>query len=182
MAPKSRVLEPKPPTTLSTAVIIADNAVLTGTHPIRIGAHTVVHPRCRLNSTNGPITIGEFCILSERSVLVPADRHGLVVEDYVVIETNAVVEARVVGEGSMVEIGTRVGKAAVVGKVRFFSLSGEGGMGVEGGLRARHALHKFKLDSILRTNPPYIFIMMASYLTYYKKSTLLLLKAGNTLS
>ena len=121
MAPKSRLSEAaavKPPTTLSSSILIADTAQLTGAHPIRIGHNTVLHPRCRLNSALGPITIGDHCILNERTVLAAPDERGMVLDNYVVVEMNAVVEAARIGEGSVVEIGVRVGKGAVVGKVR----------------------------------------------------------------
>jgi dynactin-6 len=120
MAPKSRLSEAaliKPPTTLSSTILISEGAQLIGTHPIHIGDHTVLHPRCRLNSTLGPITIGDYCILNERILLAAPDEKGLVVEDYVVVEMNAVVEARRIGEGTVVEVGVKVGKAADVGKV-----------------------------------------------------------------
>ncbi|KAF8244174.1 hypothetical protein K440DRAFT_605317 [Wilcoxina mikolae CBS 423.85] len=110
MAPKSRLSEAaliKPPTTLSSTILISEGVQLTGTHPIHIGDHTVLHPRCRLNSTLGPITIGDYCILNERTLLAAADEKGLVVEDYVVVEMNAVVEARRIGEGSVVEVGVK---------------------------------------------------------------------------
>jgi dynactin-6 len=101
MAPKSRLSEAaliKPPTTLSSTILISEGAQLIGTHPIHIGDHTVLHPRCRI-------------------LLAAPDEKGLVVEDYVVVEMNAVVEARRIGEGTVVEVGVKVGKAADVGKV-----------------------------------------------------------------
>jgi dynactin-6 len=121
MAPKSRPQSEavvRPPTILSPTILISDVAQLTGTHPIRVGNHTAIHPRCRLNSTAGPITIGDYCILNERTQIIAPDG-GLVFEDYVVLETNAVVEARRVGEGSVIEVGAKIGKGAEVGKVLF---------------------------------------------------------------
>lgn len=120
MAPKSRLSEsslPKPPTNLSETILISEGAQITGTHPVSIGDNTVVSPRCKINSTLGPVTIGNNCILNERTQLTAPDENGLVVEDYVVVEMNAVVEARRLGEGTAVEVGVRVGKAAEVGKV-----------------------------------------------------------------
>jgi len=68
------------------------------------------------------VTVGNACILSERSAVglqSPSDDQpeGVVIEDYVVIEVGAIVEAKYVGEGSIIEINARVGKGAVIGKV-----------------------------------------------------------------
>lgn len=105
------------------ALVIADNAALTGTHLISVGLHTVIHPRSKLNSTYGPITIGSNCIISERSQIgfqsAPSSSltEGVFLENGVVVETGAVVEARKVGEGSVIEVNARIGKGAIIGKV-----------------------------------------------------------------
>ncbi|KAH8599775.1 trimeric LpxA-like protein [Bisporella sp. PMI_857] len=112
---------PKPPTSLSSSVIIADNASLTGVYPIKIGSNTVIHPRSRLSSAYAPISIGSNCIISERSMIgyqsAPVSaRDGLLIDDSVVIEAGAIVEARSVGEGCVIDVNARVGKGAVLGK------------------------------------------------------------------
>lgn len=120
MAPKSRAslsTAPRPPVSLAPSIIISDTTALTGTYPIRIGAHTALHPKVKLNSTLGPITIGAHCIISERAVLAAPDETGLTIEDGVLIEVNAVIEARFIGENSGIEVGAKVGKRAVIGKV-----------------------------------------------------------------
>ncbi|PWW77287.1 hypothetical protein C7212DRAFT_185576 [Tuber magnatum] len=106
MPPKSRPSEAvaKPPTTLASSVVIAETASLTGTFPIKIGANTVIHPRAKLASAHGPITIGEHCIICERTHIYPPDAEGLVIGDGTVVEVNAVVEGSV-GAGSVVEVG-----------------------------------------------------------------------------
>ncbi|KAI9700001.1 MAG: hypothetical protein M1836_002535 [Candelina mexicana] len=58
---------PKPPTSLHPSCIIAENAILTGTHPITLSANVIIHPRARLNSTCGPITLGSGCIIEEKA-------------------------------------------------------------------------------------------------------------------
>ncbi|RPB23274.1 hypothetical protein L211DRAFT_857697 [Terfezia boudieri ATCC MYA-4762] len=95
----------KSPVDLHPACVIDGTAQLTGTYLIRVGANTIIHPKARLNSSNGPITIGESCIISERCMLQAADTNGLVVGDAVSIECNAVVEGREVKEGTDVEVG-----------------------------------------------------------------------------
>ena len=128
MPPRTRTSAPiepaaKPPVDLHPACVIDGNAQLIGTYLIRIGANTIIHPKARLNSTNGPITIGESCIISERSLLQASDQSGLVVGDAVLIECNAIVEGKEVREGTDVEVGVKIGKGAIVGKVR--SIRGE---------------------------------------------------------
>ncbi|KAI5820664.1 trimeric LpxA-like protein [Pyronema omphalodes] len=124
MAPKSRLgdhVASRPPCTLSTTILISETAQLTGSHPISIGEHTVLHPRCRLNSTLGPITIGDYCILNERVNIAAPDKEGCTIENYVMVEMNAMVEARSVGEGTFIEVGAKLGGKCVVGKNCKFS-------------------------------------------------------------
>ncbi|KAG0132727.1 trimeric LpxA-like protein [Tuber indicum] len=117
MPPKPRPSEAvaKPPTVLASTVVIAETASLTGTFPIKIGANTVIHPRAKLTSAHGPITIGEHCIICERTQICPPDAEGLIIGDGVVVEVNAVVEGSVVGAGSVVEVGVKIGKGGKVG-------------------------------------------------------------------
>ncbi|KAL3419657.1 Dynactin subunit 6 [Phlyctema vagabunda] len=112
----------KPPTSLSSTLVIADNASVTGTHRITLGSSTVVHPRTRLSSVYGTITVGNNCILSERSMIglqsVPTggEQQGVEIENGVVIENGAVVEGRRIGEGCLIEVNAKIGKGAVLGK------------------------------------------------------------------
>jgi dynactin-6 len=120
---------PKPPTSLALTCIVPELASLTGTKPISIRDHTVIHPRAKLISAYGPITIGSTCIISERSTVglqsLPhaSQLEGVVLKDYVVVEVGAVVEARSVGEGSVIEINAKVGNGAVIGKVWVYAFS-----------------------------------------------------------
>lgn len=118
---------PKPPTSLASTLVIADNASLTGTHLITLGSNTVVHPRTKLSSAFAPIKIGNGCIISERASIglqsEPAEdeREGVVIDNGVIVEVGAVVEAKRIGEGSVIEVNARIGKGAVIGKVRRYS-------------------------------------------------------------
>ncbi|KAL1989938.1 hypothetical protein VTN49DRAFT_7135 [Thermomyces lanuginosus] len=60
---------PRPPISAHPTTTIADSAVLHGTHPVTIGAGTVIHPRARIYSYTGPVQIGDGCIISEKSVI-----------------------------------------------------------------------------------------------------------------
>ncbi len=113
---------PKAPVSFALGLTISDGAILTGTHMITIASDTVIHPRAKILSTHGPVTIGRNCILSERSSLglstaSASQTEGTVIEDGVILEVGAIVEAKSVGEGSLIEINARVGKGAVIGKV-----------------------------------------------------------------
>ncbi|KAL9097170.1 MAG: hypothetical protein Q9165_000597 [Trypethelium subeluteriae] len=120
----------KPPTAIHPSAIVAEKAVLTGSHRISIGANSVIHPFARIVSEIGPITIGENVIVNERAVVGGARSSGgieklpdgnveVCIGDNVTVESSAVVEANMVGEGSIIDveakvgIGTRIGKANV---------------------------------------------------------------------
>lgn len=57
---------PKAPVTVHPTATIPDTTTFQGTYPVTIGAGTVFHPRARILSYEGPITIGESCIISEK--------------------------------------------------------------------------------------------------------------------
>lgn len=60
---------PRPPLSVHPTATLSEAAYFQGTHPIAIGAGTVIHPRARLLSFDGPIRIGEGCIISEKCVI-----------------------------------------------------------------------------------------------------------------
>ncbi|KAI1141487.1 trimeric LpxA-like protein [Hypoxylon sp. FL0543] len=117
---------PKAPVNFSSSIIIADSALLTGNHTINISSESVVHPRAKLDSSNGRITIGRRCIVHERTSIGAASsdptpsesRDGVVISDYATIEVGAILESggTMIGEGCVVGIGCRVGKGARLGK------------------------------------------------------------------
>ncbi|TAQ86839.1 hypothetical protein B7494_g4809 [Chlorociboria aeruginascens] len=112
---------PKSPTSFASTVIIADSAVLTGSNLIKLGANTVIHPRTKMNSTFGRVTIGNTCIISERSsigLLSPPEtaQDGVLIGSGVVVEVGATVEAASVGDGCLIEVNAKLGKGVVLGK------------------------------------------------------------------
>ncbi|KAL4965002.1 transferase hexapeptide domain protein [Aspergillus stella-maris] len=63
---------PRPPPAQISAhptATISDSANFCGPHSVSIGKGTIIHPRTRLCATEGPIRIGEGCIISEKSVI-----------------------------------------------------------------------------------------------------------------
>lgn len=136
---------PKPPVHFSSSITIADSALLTGTHLITVLSESVVHPRARLESLAGRVTVGRRCVVHERATLGAAGSRrvaaaaaaaaatsssgektavsAVTLGDYVVVEVGATVEAgdTVIGDGTTVGVGARVGAGAVVGKVSHLS-------------------------------------------------------------
>jgi len=92
----------KPSCKIHSTAIIADKAVLTGTHLIEIGENTIIHPYARIRSDGGAVKIGKNCIVYERAVIGCAEgaEQDVVVGDEVNVDTGAVVESKSVGEGS----------------------------------------------------------------------------------
>jgi len=123
MSKKSRATTagpPPPPFTCHPSATLCDSISMTGTFPIYIGANSFLHPRCKLNTQEGPITIGSSCIINERSQLTaPPGANGLIIGDGVLIEVNSIVEAARVGTGCVIEVGSRLGKGCVLGCVFF---------------------------------------------------------------
>jgi len=112
---------PKPPTSLASTLVIAEQASLTGTHLITLGGSTVIHPRSKLNSTYAPITIGNNCIISERSSIglqsaSGESGEGVIIDNGVVVEVGAIIEAKRIRDGCHIEVNAKIGKGAVLGK------------------------------------------------------------------
>lgn len=118
---------PKAPTSIDPAAVIANHAILTGIYPIKIGPRAVIHQYAKIVSGDGPIEIGEGCIIWEKVVIGNAKEEerqksegekNITLGSNVVIETGAVVEAESIGESTIVEAFAKVGEGAVIGRVR----------------------------------------------------------------
>ncbi|KAK4232451.1 trimeric LpxA-like protein [Podospora fimiseda] len=124
---------PKPPVQFSSTITIADSAILTGTNPITIATESVIHPRAKIESSGGRITIGRRCVVHERVTLgaignssssqrpnnvTGGGETAVTLADYVTVEVGASIEAgdTYIGEGTTVGVGSKVGAGAVVGK------------------------------------------------------------------
>jgi carbonic anhydrase/acetyltransferase-like protein (isoleucine patch superfamily) len=132
---------PKPSSiALDPSVLIAQHAQLTGTQPITLGPHTVLHPHSKISSALAPVVLGEGVVVYERAKVgvgmgpeldaesrrssmasarssAPVRSEGTVLGRNVVVESNALVEAAEVGEGTVIEVGAVVGRGSVIGKV-----------------------------------------------------------------
>ncbi|KAJ5088808.1 hypothetical protein N7456_012424 [Penicillium angulare] len=60
---------PKAPLKADPSSTIADTAVFQGTYPVTIGANTIIHPRARFYAYEGPIYVGDGCIISEKATI-----------------------------------------------------------------------------------------------------------------
>ena len=60
---------PKPPVQFSSSITLSDSAQLTGRHTILISSDSVVHPRAKIDSSQGRVHVGRRCIIHERSHL-----------------------------------------------------------------------------------------------------------------
>ncbi|KAL2266171.1 hypothetical protein VTJ83DRAFT_5523 [Remersonia thermophila] len=76
MAPSAQS-GPKPPVHFSSSLTIAELAVLTGAHHISIHSESVIHPRARLDSLAGRVTIGRRCVVHERAMIGGSASSGL---------------------------------------------------------------------------------------------------------
>ncbi|KIV80454.1 hypothetical protein PV11_07952 [Exophiala sideris] len=59
----------RPPVSLGQTTHLDPGAYVRGSHAITIGEHSLVHPRVHLVAVHGPISIGDGCIISEKSVI-----------------------------------------------------------------------------------------------------------------
>ncbi|KAL4821915.1 trimeric LpxA-like protein [Aspergillus spinulosporus] len=108
-------------TTADPSAVIAEQTYFCGPYSISIGRGTVIHPRVRICATEGPVRIGDGCIISEKSVIgtypppaaaadsTSSDSGGSGEEKSIVISNNVII-----GLQAVVHPGARVHSFAVV--------------------------------------------------------------------
>lgn len=67
--PSQSTSSTRPPVTLGQTTHLDPGAYVRGTHAITLGEHVLIHPRSHLIAVNGPLLIGEKCIISEKCVV-----------------------------------------------------------------------------------------------------------------
>ncbi|KAF2675029.1 trimeric LpxA-like protein [Microthyrium microscopicum] len=119
---------PKPPCKIDPAATIASSTVLAGIHPITIAAHAVLHPHARIVSAEGPVTIGEGCIVFEKATIGPLAPStstesatitappSTILGKNVTISTGVTIEGCAIGDGCVIEPYARIGQGAKVGR------------------------------------------------------------------
>eukprot|EP00435_Cladocopium_sp_Y103_P012779 s4012_g3.t1 len=85
--------------------VVCQEAKVQGSHGIKVGEGTVVHPASIIHAEAGPIVIGCFNIIEEQVEIVNTSEVPLVIGDHNMLE----VGSKVLGEG-----GRRVGDANVL--------------------------------------------------------------------
>ncbi|KAH9812963.1 transferase hexapeptide [Teratosphaeria destructans] len=111
----------KPPCQIHPSAVIAEKAVLVGTHQVTIGPNTILHPYAKIRAENGPVMIGANSAIYENAIVgTSIDNSNLeqavIIGDYVNIESGAVVEAKSVGDGSVIDVNAVVGGGTVLGR------------------------------------------------------------------
>jgi carbonic anhydrase/acetyltransferase-like protein (isoleucine patch superfamily) len=123
---------PKPPVSTSSTATVSDLAAFQGTHPVTIGEGTIIHPRAKVLSFEGPIVIGDGCIIGEKAVIgggrgsspsrssgKPAAEHATptILENSVAIGPLATVSVGAhVRSAATVDTSATVGRGARIGK------------------------------------------------------------------
>lgn len=130
------------PITVHPSAFVSPKATVTGSYMITVRAESIVHPFAVLDSSVGPIVLGEGCIIWDGASIgvacdsVVSKSHDLsegIADEVdatelgksVVVETQAVVEARAkVEDYAVIEVGSHVGSGSIVKEVRMklFSL------------------------------------------------------------
>ncbi|KAI9725933.1 MAG: hypothetical protein M1828_002260 [Chrysothrix sp. TS-e1954] len=122
-------LSSRPPTTLAPDCIIAERATLIGKHRVTIAAGAIVHPFACIDSTYGPVEIGERCLIWERAVVGGGSAVGsrkdqteevstrIVLAEDVEIKSGVTVEAgATIGAHTEIDVGAMVEANATIGE------------------------------------------------------------------
>lgn len=107
---------------ISPGALVCEDARVEG--DVTIGSGTVVHPRCSILATSGPIVIGPDCVIEEQVVIVNDNGGGggdggdgavMEIGGMNLFEVGCVVEAARVGSCNVVEPKAVLGRGCVVG-------------------------------------------------------------------
>jgi carbonic anhydrase/acetyltransferase-like protein (isoleucine patch superfamily) len=80
IAPRQRVVSPsgaasgpppppRAPVSVHPTTTVSETATFHGKYPVTIGSGTVIHPRARFYSFEGPIQIGDGCVIGEKCII-----------------------------------------------------------------------------------------------------------------
>ncbi|OJJ59614.1 hypothetical protein ASPSYDRAFT_117909, partial [Aspergillus sydowii CBS 593.65] len=122
---------PRPPAAQITAhptSTISDSSNFVGPYTVTIGKGTIIHPRTRICATEGPVRIGDGCIIAEKTVIgvlpgmstpsSPRIGDGDAAEERaIVISSNVTIGVQVtIQPGVRLHSGVVVDNQAVVGR------------------------------------------------------------------
>lgn len=106
---------PRPPTTIHPTATVADHVLFEGTHPVTIDAETIIHPRVRLYTYDGPIQIGAGCIIGEKCVLGSPPAAGSTAQTGGDSEASITIFSSVsISPASTISPGARIADAAII--------------------------------------------------------------------
>ncbi|CAO1613622.1 unnamed protein product [Sympodiomycopsis kandeliae] len=94
-------------------VTIAQDCDLRG--EISIASGTVIHPKCSVLATNGPIEIGQNCIIEETAVIINRRRETLRIGSENLFEVGCRIEARSIGDHNTFEARCKVPSNIAIG-------------------------------------------------------------------
>ncbi|EED17411.1 transferase hexapeptide domain protein [Talaromyces stipitatus ATCC 10500] len=60
---------PRAPVSVHSTTTVSETTAFHGTYPITIGSGTVIHPRVRIQAFEGPVQIGDGCIIGEKTII-----------------------------------------------------------------------------------------------------------------
>lgn len=99
---------------------------VTGSHPITIGANAIIQPFATLDSSAGPIDIGEGCIVWECATVGSSELNSgattatltTIIGNNSVIESQSSIDAGAeVKQGCVISVAAKVGTQACIGEV-----------------------------------------------------------------
>lgn len=105
---------PRAPVSVHSTTTVSETATFHGIYPITIGSGTVIHPRARLYSFEGPIQIGDGCIIGEKTLIGDNEPNSSSSTDASGGILTRISSSVVIGPQSTIRTGSYIRSAAVV--------------------------------------------------------------------
>ncbi|KAF3406289.1 hypothetical protein DPV78_001715 [Talaromyces pinophilus] len=105
---------PRAPVSVHSTTTVSETATFHGIYPITIGSGTVIHPRARLYSFEGPIQIGDGCIIGEKTLIGDNEPKSSSSTDASGGILTRISSSVVIGPQSTIRTGSYIRSAAVV--------------------------------------------------------------------
>lgn len=102
------------PLQLDATAILSPKAIVKGIHPIEIGASSIINPYAILDSSAGPLEIGEGCIIWESALIGGFNKTNENVAGSVDQEAQGRTESTILGENCIVEAKALVSAGAIL--------------------------------------------------------------------
>src|SRR5262245_61542904 len=101
---------------------VSPAAVLSG--DVRVGAHSRILHTAVLTAEGGPLTIGEYCVVMEGSILRSTRRHPLTLGDHILVGPNAYLTGCQIEDEVFIATGAMVFNGAVMRRASSVALGG----------------------------------------------------------